>query len=605
MFKKLSVGFKLLVFGLVMVVPTLLLGKIFIDRVNSDIGFSQKELVGTVYVKAIWPLLESGVDFQNPNFNSKNMKQLSIVDTNIGEALGSRKHHQAFVQAVDKISTSTDQKQATQSAVSALMALLSGVSQESNLILDPDLDSYFVMDVVTLRLPELLTSQDELYNLVIPQKGAVSGLNHIRISSALRAFTLRGDAVLASSQLAMAAVANSQTEQALKAATGNFAAHQREVTKIVTAMLQGNANVDSLQQSYKAAAEQLENSASTLWRVSHQELERLLTKRVDGFEYVLKRQLKISLGALALACAIGFFISKSLTSALTHARRRRLEFAQVLEERVGSIVQTLVVSSTQLDGSSQTLTQAAQIANSEMRTATESASVVEAKMIAIRPGTEQLVSSIEQVSKDIELAAQGSRKAAERSDIARARITSLQEATQRIGSIIGIIDDIASQTQLLALNATIEAARAGESGRGFAVVAGEVKALANQTTKLTADVSSQINDIQIATDFASDHIKDMGTMVGNISDRSVAIAAAIEEQSASTADISRGILDATSHSEQASKSAINAEDALMTANASALEVSTASGQVRLQSDNLRRDFASFLVQLRTEDSAAA
>jgi methyl-accepting chemotaxis protein len=268
-------------------------------------------------------------------------------------------------------------------------------------------------------------------------------------------------------------------------------------------------------------------------------------------------------------------------------------------------VQTLVVSSTQLDGSSQTLTQAAQIANSEMRTATASASVVEAKMIAIRPGTEQLVSSIEQVSKDIELAAQGSRKAAERSDIARARITSLQEATQRIGSIIGIIDDIASQTQLLALNATIEAARAGESGRGFAVVAGEVKALANQTTRLTADVSSQINDIQIATDFASDHIKDMGTMVGNISDRSVAIAAAIEEQSASTADISRGILDATSHSEQASKSAINAEDALMTANASALEVSTASGQVRLQSDNLRRDFASFLVQLRTEDSAAA
>jgi methyl-accepting chemotaxis protein len=605
MFKKLSVGFKLLVFGLVMVVPTLLLGKIFIDRVNSDIGFSQKELVGTVYVKAIWPLLESGVDFQKPNFNSKNMKQLSIVDTNIGEALGSRKHHQAFVQAVDKISTSTDQKQATQSAVSALMALLSGVSQESNLILDPDLDSYFVMDVVTLRLPELLTSQDELYNLVIPQKGAVSDLNHIRISSALRAFTLRGDAVLASSQLAMAAVADSQTEQALKAATGNFAAHQREVTKIVTAMLQGNANVDSLQQSYKAAAEQLENSASTLWRVSHQELERLLTKRVDGFEYVLKRQLKISLGALALACAIGFFISKSLTSALAHARRRRLEFAQILEERVGSIVQTLVVSSTQLDGSSQTLTQAAQIANSEMRTATASASVVEAKMIAIRPGTEQLVSSIEQVSKDIELAAQGSRKAAERSDIARARITSLQEATQRIGSIIGIIDDIASQTQLLALNATIEAARAGESGRGFAVVAGEVKALANQTTRLTADVSSQINDIQIATDFASDHIKDMGTMVGNISDRSVAIAAAIEEQSASTADISRGILDATSHSEQASKSAINAEDALMTANASALEVSTASGQVRLQSDNLRRDFASFLVQLRTEDSAAA
>ena len=111
----------------------------------------------------------------------------------------------------------------------------------------------------------------------------------------------------------------------------------------------------------------------------------------------------------------------------------------------------------------------------------------------------------------------------------------------RIGQIASLIADIAGQTNLLALNATIEAARAGEAGRGFAVVAAEVKKLANQTAKATEDISHQITQIQRATTETVDAVSRIGGKVGEIDQVSAAIAAAMEEQSATTQEISRSV----------------------------------------------------------------
>jgi methyl-accepting chemotaxis protein len=106
-------------------------------------------------------------------------------------------------------------------------------------------------------------------------------------------------------------------------------------------------------------------------------------------------------------------------------------------------------------------------------------------------------------------------------------VTGLTEAAERIGETVTLIRAIAEQTNLLALNATIEAARAGEAGRGFAVVANEVKELASQTERATADVASKIAAIQSSTGAAAAALDRIGGTVAEIDGITAAITTAL------------------------------------------------------------------------------
>lgn len=102
-------------------------------------------------------------------------------------------------------------------------------------------------------------------------------------------------------------------------------------------------------------------------------------------------------------------------------------------------------------------------------------------------------------------------------------ILELSEYIQQIGSIIGLVEDIAEQTNMLALNAAVEAARAGEHGKGFAVVAGEIRKLADESKQAITKIASLINDIQhttnstvMATEEGSKEIESGVKLAGNI-----------------------------------------------------------------------------------------
>jgi methyl-accepting chemotaxis protein len=123
-------------------------------------------------------------------------------------------------------------------------------------------------------------------------------------------------------------------------------------------------------------------------------------------------------------------------------------------------------------------------------------------------------------------------------------VAKLGDSSRAIGEVVRVITGIAEQTNLLALNATIEAARAGEAGKGFAVVATEVKDLAQETAKATEDITRRIQAIQGDTDSAVAAIARIDEVVTRISDYQTTIASAVEEQTATTSEMSRGVTEA-------------------------------------------------------------
>jgi methyl-accepting chemotaxis protein len=123
-------------------------------------------------------------------------------------------------------------------------------------------------------------------------------------------------------------------------------------------------------------------------------------------------------------------------------------------------------------------------------------------------------------------------------------VAKLGESSAEIGNVVKVITSIAEQTNLLALNATIEAARAGEAGKGFAVVANEVKELAQETAKATEDIARRVEAIQGDTAGAVAAIGRISTVIGQINDYQLTIASAVEEQTATTSEMSRSVAEA-------------------------------------------------------------
>ena len=116
----------------------------------------------------------------------------------------------------------------------------------------------------------------------------------------------------------------------------------------------------------------------------------------------------------------------------------------------------------------------------------------ERRLAAIAAATEELSASISEIGQQAARAAHAARDAVERARETDSKVAGMAAAADQVGSVVRLINGIAEQTNMLALNATIEAARAGEAGRGFAVVANEVKALAAQTARATAEIGGQI-----------------------------------------------------------------------------------------------------------------
>ena len=157
---------------------------------------------------------------------------------------------------------------------------------------------------------------------------------------------------------------------------------------------------------------------------------------------------------------------------------------------------------------------------------------------SVAAGAEELASSVEEIRRQVHQSSELAKIAEVEGSRTNSIVLGLTGAAQKIGDVVALINSIADQTNLLALNATIEAARAGDAGKGFSVVASEVKTLAGQTSKATSEIAAQIDAVQKASEDAAKALSSITQTIADLNAVGAVIAAAVEEQTAVTREVS-------------------------------------------------------------------
>jgi methyl-accepting chemotaxis protein len=250
---------------------------------------------------------------------------------------------------------------------------------------------------------------------------------------------------------------------------------------------------------------------------------------------------------------------------------------------IGEVVNAIKETSDSLSASCTTLND---VANDTHR--------IEATVAA----TEELSGSIQEIGEQATRGLGMAQSAVADAERTQDVIRSLDNAADRIGSVVSAISAIAAQTNLLALNATIEAARAGDAGKGFAVVAAEVKTLANQTSRATDDISQQVAAIQTATKRSVEEIASITRAINTLTTVATSIASAVQEQSATTGSIAESIHNAAGYTARASTEVGSVEQAAARNTSAIGDITSWTAKLSSRAHDLENKVATFFNRVR-------
>ncbi|MBO9523031.1 MAG: methyl-accepting chemotaxis protein [Nocardioidaceae bacterium] len=284
--------------------------------------------------------------------------------------------------------------------------------------------------------------------------------------------------------------------------------------------------------------------------------------------------------ALAAAVALAWLLTRALTRPLAETVRvlgqlaagrltERVTVSDTSEmgrmgsalnesmDKVGAVIAGITAHAHQLAASSQELSAVSgQVSSSAEESSTQTqvvsaaAEQISRNIAAVAAGGEEMSASIREIASSASQAATVAGKAVAAADAAGATVVRLGESSEEIGSVVRMITSIAEQTNLLALNATIEAARAGAAGKGFAVVANEVKDLAQAASRASEDIATRVESTQADAQASADAIGEITTWIRQINEIQVTIAAAVEEQTATTNETVRNVHEVSSGSSE-------------------------------------------------------
>jgi methyl-accepting chemotaxis protein len=447
-------------------------------------------------------------------------------------------------------------------AMRSVMAVITRAGDISNLILDPDLDSYYVMDAWMLRVPTVIAAGSSTASLIALRSASTDA----------QAFT---------ENLAIAAANAEDNAKAIATDLATADSHTADTSVLTTAVAAGGVLATSASQLAGDARAALggahlgvsdaavSTASAALQPKLGVALDSLLQQRFDHLHAAEYRAFGEAGAALLLAGwlfvgvlvgfkrSVGVVLARlnavaggDLTSAgavTSHDEVGRMDAAlSAACQGLAQTIRTVGTTAGSLQTASLTLTAlSAKIADEAARTEEQAAAAgnattdVDNRMSTVAGGIEEMGASISEIASNAAQAAGVAESAVQLIDEANRSIVKLGDSSLLIGQVVGLITSIAQQTNLLALNATIEAARAGEAGKGFAVVASEVKELALHTARATEDIARRIEEIQADTRLAVEASNETRDVVIQVSGFQSAIAGAVVEQTATTNEMAR------------------------------------------------------------------
>jgi methyl-accepting chemotaxis protein len=669
MLSRLSIRARLVGIAILFLLPIALQVYLFVDQSRKDITFADKEVAGVVYLRSAWPVLSTLVAAASDPALQPAVKLAAapsldaaakIYDAEMSSEQASADLRKALA-ALNWPSQPLATGEKTDAAIAAARALINKIGDASNLILDPDLDSYYVMDITLLRMQEVVDQARVLMTMSATMRAQKTLTDDEKAQILIRAgqFAAAVDGTASSLESAYKGNGDGKTKPALAAHAGNFAkaaADYLAAINVAALVLRGDDRAKLDIASLKKLNDAVLDSANEFWVTSAKELERLLIVRIDGFKTKLWAALAVTLAATLLALLFAWSLSRSIirairglvagvgeltagdmSGAVPHADARdeigdvARAIAKFRDHTIGELTsansaeraeairrtqrEALGGIAEEVRGSVATiasrLMQSAQIMRSSTSTVTANTGKTRDKITsvvtdlnatagdikAVAGAVQELANSIGAISGQTAQVTRVTDDATARSADAQKRAEQLAANTKQIGEIAGLIASIADQTNLLALNATIEAARAGEAGRGFAVVAQEVKALATQTGKATEEIDRQVNAIREASTHMVQSVHDITETIANINGITSAIAGAVEEQSTATAQISTSLARASSGTEHVTASVSEMPKTAAETGSVAERLDALAQELASDADNLQRSVDSLLTKL--------